>query len=162
MKIYVVMLDGISSHLPRGDHTYKGLNKQELSWHKIGQQSQGLHVECWVSRRRVYLPAWVYDCYVTKATPGRRKSFYDPLSLPIYGGYHLSHKENWKLRAFLPPILVFSFILESERWTTKLREIQSHGSHLLSPETLKAGFRACTVQFARWRLDAVKEFGSIH
>lgn len=109
----------------------------------------------------MYLPVWVYDCYVTKATLGRWKSFYDPLSLSIYGSCHLSPKENWKLCAFLPPILFFSFIPESECRTTKLREIQSHGSHLLSLETLKAGFRACTVQFACLRLCVVKRFGSL-
>lgn len=107
------------------------------------------------------LPAWGYGCSVTKATRGRWKSFYDLLSLPIYRGCRLSPKENWKLCDFLPPILFFSFIQESERRTTKLREIQSHGSHLLSLETFKAEFRACTAQFAWLRLGAAKGFGSI-
>lgn len=165
LEIRSVMLEGISFYLAETahrNHTYRGSNSANGSCHatQLDNSPRTEWAVLGIMQGCVPLPAWVHDGYVTIAPPGRWKAFYDPPSLPFMESVIFPLRKVGSYVLFC--LLFYSWVLcRSQSTGQQLREIQNYGSHLLSLETWKAGFGACTVLFAQLKLRAAKGFSSI-
>lgn len=116
----------------RKAHIYKGLSPNLHNDPKVCRSSVGHHGGACASSS---LGTWLQCGHINA---GETESIlWSLLFLPAYGVCYLSHKENWKQWAFLPPVVFLSFTQGPEHIRTKATEVQGCESCWLPLETWK-------------------------